>query len=135
MKTSKVTPSRTATSKQKKVTTKIIQLDVFRQPQQNETQKLVNTLWAAVSTSLWFHKTFTEKETQDYKELISEHFFNGKDIKKNIQRFNRAYLFSQTLCYTQAWQVYFKATGLFKHPLSKRFNRNSSLVRRSKSCA
>jgi hypothetical protein len=69
-------------SKQKEA--KIIRLK-FQQPHQRETNKLINGLWGAASSSLWFNKTFSEKEIEHYKELLGEHFLNGKDHKKNFR--------------------------------------------------
>jgi hypothetical protein len=83
MKTTQATSKRA--TKNKKQSAKIIQLTIFQQPQQKETAKLINTLWGAVSSCLWFHKMFSEKEIQHYKELIGEHFLNGKDSKKNFK--------------------------------------------------
>lgn len=71
--------------KNKKQGAKIIQLNIFQQPYQKETGKLINALWGAVSSSLWFNKTFSKKETDQYKELICEHFLNGKDSKRNFK--------------------------------------------------
>ena len=83
MKATKTTAKRAG--KNKKQSAKIIQLNIFQQPQQKETSKLINAVWGAVSSSLWFNKTFSEKETEQYKELIAEHFFNGKESKRNFK--------------------------------------------------
>ncbi len=83
MKATKTTVKRAG--KSKKQSAKIIQLNIFQQPQQKETTKLINAVWGAVSSSLWFNKTFSEKETEQYKELIAEHFFNGKESKRNFK--------------------------------------------------
>ncbi len=71
--------------KNKKQSAKIIPLNIFQQPQQKETAKLINAVWGAVSSSLWFNKTFNKNETDQYKELICEHFLNGKDSKRNFK--------------------------------------------------
>jgi hypothetical protein len=63
---------------------KIIRLK-FQQPHQRDLKKLINGLWGAASSSLWFNKSFSEKEVDQSKELISEHFLNGKDHKKNFK--------------------------------------------------
>lgn len=83
MKATKTTAKRTG--KNKKQSAKIIQLNLFQQPQQKETSKLINAVWGVVSSSLWFNKTFSEKETEQYKDLIGEHFFNGKEGKRNFK--------------------------------------------------
>lgn len=75
--------SRSANTKKKSA--KVIQLDIFRQPRQRETEKLINGIWAAAASALWFNKTFNAKEAELHKELISEHFFNGKETKKNFR--------------------------------------------------
>lgn len=64
---------------------KVIQLNAFQQPHQKETTKLINGLWGAASSSLWFNKTFSEKECEEYKELIGDYFYNGKDAKRNFK--------------------------------------------------
>ncbi len=71
--------------KNKKKAAKIIQLTLFQQPHQKQVTKLITAVWATVSSSLWFNKTFTAKETEQYKELIGEHFLNGKDTKRNFK--------------------------------------------------
>lgn len=71
--------------KSKKQSAKIIQLNIFQQPQQKETSKLVNAVWGAVSSSLWPYKTFENSEVDYFKELIGEHFLNGRDAKKNFK--------------------------------------------------
>ncbi|MCD6068900.1 MAG: hypothetical protein K0S33_3726 [Bacteroidetes bacterium] len=75
----------TKKTKGKQQDAKIIQLNMFRQPQQRETAKLINGVWGAASSSLWFSKSFSEKETEQYRELIAEHFYNGKDQKRNFR--------------------------------------------------
>lgn len=64
---------------------KIIQLNVFQQPHQKETAKLINAIWGAISSSLWPYKTFDNTEIEYFKELIGEHFLNGRDAKKNFR--------------------------------------------------
>ncbi len=65
--------------------TKVIQLNAFQQPDQVETDTLINSLWNVVQNSLWFHKDFTAKEKEKFKELIAEHFYNGKNSKSNFK--------------------------------------------------
>ncbi len=69
----------------KQTQAKVIQLNAFQQPHQKETSKLINAVWGAASSSLWFNKTFSEKESEQYKELIGDHFYNGKDAKRNFK--------------------------------------------------
>lgn len=64
---------------------KVIQLNAFRQPDQIETEKLVNGLWSVVQGSLWINRSFTTKETATLKELIADHFYNGKNKKQNFK--------------------------------------------------
>ena len=85
MKATQSTSTRGAKNKKQNKSAKIIQLNIFQQPQQKETTKLINAVWGAVSSCLWFNKTFSEKETAYYKELIGEHFFNGKEGKRNFK--------------------------------------------------
>lgn len=85
MKATQSTSTRGAKNKKQNKGAKIIQLNIFQQPQQKETTKFINAVWGVVSSCLWFNKTFSEKETAHYKELIGEHFFNGKDGKRNFK--------------------------------------------------
>lgn len=71
--------------KNKKQGAKIIQLNIFQQPHQRSVKKLIDGLWAVAATSLWFNKTFSESESESHKTLIGEHFFNGKESKRNFR--------------------------------------------------
>lgn len=73
------------TTRLKKQSAKIIQLNVFQQPQQRKTNALINAVWAAAQASLWFGKSFSVKEEEQLKELIAEHFFNGVDSRKTFK--------------------------------------------------
>lgn len=64
---------------------KVIQLNIFQQPQQRNVQKLIDGVWAAAVNSLWFYKTFSDKETETFKSLIAEHFYNNVDSKRNFR--------------------------------------------------
>lgn len=83
MKATTATTKHTGKSKSKGA--KIIQLNVFQQPHQKETAKLINAIWGAISSSLWPYKTFDNSEIEYFKELIGEHFLNGRDAKKNFK--------------------------------------------------
>lgn len=72
-------------AKRKTKAAKVIQLNIFQQPQQRNVQKLIDGVWAAAVNSLWFHKTFNEKETETFKSLIAEHFYNSNDSKRNFR--------------------------------------------------
>lgn len=72
-------------TKKKRSSAKIIQLNVFKQPHQNKTEHLVNTLWGAANTAFWFSGSFTEKEVNGFKTLIGEHFYNGKSTEQNFK--------------------------------------------------
>lgn len=82
MKTNPISKSKT---KQRKQGAKIIQLNVFQQPQQRKTNELIHAMWATAQASLWFGKSFSEKEEEQFKNLIAEHFFNGTDSRKNFK--------------------------------------------------
>jgi hypothetical protein len=70
----------------KKITkTKVIQLNVFRQPNQIETEQLINGLWNVAQSALWFNRNFSAKEKINLKELIADHFFNGRNNKTNFK--------------------------------------------------
>lgn len=77
--------SKSKTTPSKKQGAKIIQLNAFQQPQQRKTNELINGVWAAAQASLWFGKCFSEKEEEQFKDLIAEHFFNGLDSRKNFK--------------------------------------------------
>lgn|GEM_PF-924026 len=86
MKAKKAAQAQSAPIKtQRKKTAKIIQLDVFKQPHQTQTEALVNALWGAASSAFWFNKPFSEKEIASFKELLGEHFFNGKSSRQNFK--------------------------------------------------
>lgn len=76
---------RKAVIKTKASNKKTIQLNIFRQPNQIETEKLINGLWSVVKSSLWVNRIFTMKESEELKELIADHFFNGKNNKRNFK--------------------------------------------------
>lgn len=84
MKATKTAAQPAAKSKRKQ-SAKVIQLNVFQQPHQKETSKLINAIWGAVSTSLWPYKNFDKSEIDYFKELIGEHFLNGRDAKRNFK--------------------------------------------------
>ena len=69
----------------RKQSAKVIQLNIFQQPHQKQTSKLINAIWGAVSASLWPYKNFDKSEIDYFKELIGEHFLNGRDAKKNFK--------------------------------------------------
>ena len=82
----KMNVAKVATKSQRKSSSaKVIQLNIFQQPHQKETSKLINAIWGAVSTSLWPYKTFENSQIVQFKELIGEHFLNGRDAKKNFK--------------------------------------------------
>lgn len=64
---------------------KVIQLNVFRQPNQIEMDQLINGIWKVAQSALWFNKNFSPKEKEKLKELVAEHFYNGKNNKLNFQ--------------------------------------------------
>ncbi len=74
-----------AIRKQKKTSAKIIRLNTFKQPHQIQTETLVNALWGVASSAFWFNKAFTEPEITSFKELLGEHFFNGKSSQQNFK--------------------------------------------------
>ena len=79
-------PRLTATENQvHKKEAKIIQLYPFQQPRQKEITMLVNALWGVAASSFWFNKMFTAEEVDHYKQLIGEHFFNGRDARVNFK--------------------------------------------------
>lgn len=85
MKATQSTSKLGAKNKKQSKSAKIIQLNIFQQPQQKTNSKLVNAIWGAVSFSLWPYKTFDSSEVDYFKALIGEHFLNGRDAKKNFK--------------------------------------------------
>ncbi|MDP3146024.1 MAG: hypothetical protein Q8T03_13415 [Bacteroidota bacterium] len=64
---------------------KVIQLNVFRQPNQTETEQLIKAVLNVAQSALWFNKNFSSKEKENLKELIADHFYNGKNEKTNFK--------------------------------------------------
>ena len=64
---------------------KVIQLNVFRQPNQIETEQLINGIWNVAQGALWINRNFSYKEKESLKELIADHFYNGKSHKNNFK--------------------------------------------------
>jgi hypothetical protein len=83
MKARKSIPSKA--TKRRAQSAKVIQLNIFQQPQQRNVQKLINCVWAAAVNSLWFHKNFSESEIESFKALIAEHFYTAKNTKQNFK--------------------------------------------------
>lgn len=81
----KTTQKTSAKKQSKKKSAKIIQLNAFRQPYQANTNKLVNCLWNVAQAGLWPNQTFSEKEKSILKDLIADHFYNGKNNKRNFK--------------------------------------------------
>jgi hypothetical protein len=80
------TVQRTSVRKQgTKRSAKIIQLNAFHQPYTKGTNKLINCLWSVAQAGLWPNQTFSEKEKLALKELIADHFYNGKSNKRNFK--------------------------------------------------
>lgn len=65
--------------------TKVIQLNVFRQPDQIDADRLINALWNVMHGALWFNQDFSVKEKDNFKKLIADHFTNGKNDKRNFK--------------------------------------------------
>jgi hypothetical protein len=126
MKATKTTAKRTG--KSKKQSAKIIQLNIFQQPQQKETAKLINALWGAASSSLWFNKTFSEKETEQYKELIGEHFFNGKESKHNFKELIERICLEKRYVARKRGRYISKPQDYLNIHLSIRINRNCGMA-------
>lgn len=64
---------------------KVVQLNVFRQPNQAEADVLINGIWNVAQSALWFNRNFSIKEKENLKELISEHFSTGQNTKRNFK--------------------------------------------------
>jgi hypothetical protein len=80
------TTQRTSAKKQSsKRTGKIIQLNAFRAPETNDQNKFVNGLLNVAQAGLWPNQNLSEKEKSILKELIADHFLNGKSDKRNFK--------------------------------------------------
>ncbi len=80
------TTQRTAAKKQsRKRTSKIIQLNAFRTPYTKDTDKMITGLLNVAQAGLWPNQNFSEKEKTVFKELIADHFSNGKSDKRNFK--------------------------------------------------
>lgn len=64
---------------------KVIQLNAFRQPNQILMEKLINGVWNVAQSALWFNRNFNKKENEVLKELLAEHFYNGKKSQTNFK--------------------------------------------------
>jgi len=56
----------------------------FKQPAQQELEKLSRGLWQLAKTSLWQGQNFTKKQEAVFSGQIAEHFYNGKSQKQNF---------------------------------------------------
>lgn len=72
-------------SKSNKSKGKTIQLNIFQQPNQTETEHLINGLFNVARGALWLNKNFTAKEKENLKELLADHFYNGKTNKRTFK--------------------------------------------------
>lgn len=80
------TTQRTSARKQsKKRSAKVIQLNAFRSPYTKDQNKLIDGLWNVAQAGLWPNKAFSEKEKSALKELIADHFANGKSDKRTFK--------------------------------------------------
>ena len=70
-----------AIRKTKSKETKVIQLKVIRGGTSREANKLINASWAVVQSALWNSRHFSPNEVAQLKELLADHYDNGKSIK------------------------------------------------------
>jgi hypothetical protein len=64
---------------------KVIPLYGFRGMHSPETKKLVDCIWNISNSALWLNKHFNLKEKENLKELIAQHFYNGKSSQLNFK--------------------------------------------------
>jgi len=69
---------------QRRKTAKIIQLNIFSPLRQPGNKKLITGLWHIAKAALWNKEEFSEKETAQFKELLSEHFLNDQSAQFNF---------------------------------------------------
>ena len=72
-------------SKKSKKTIKQSPLKVIYSKSTDDTEKLVHGIWMTAYTAFWNNKRFTIPEIQELKKLISEHFENNKNNKRNFK--------------------------------------------------
>lgn len=70
---------------EKKKAAKVIQLKLIKGGRTPELDKLVHGLWTLAYSALWNNKEFSIYETEELKELLSEHFENNKNSKRNFK--------------------------------------------------
>jgi hypothetical protein len=51
---------------------------------QKEMKQFIAGIWHVASITLWPTRAFSDSETEKCKELIAEHFYNGKNHKQNF---------------------------------------------------
>lgn len=68
-----------------KTRAKVIHLEAFRQPTEILTDKLINCLWHVAKGSLWMNCDYSSEEISHFKELLAQHFYNGKNSKQNFR--------------------------------------------------
>lgn len=70
---------------QKKKEAKVIQLKLIKGGRTPDLDKLVHGLWTLAYSSLWNNREFSINETEQLKDLLSEHFENNKNCKRNFK--------------------------------------------------
>ncbi len=70
-----------AIRKTKSKETKVIQLKVIRGGKSYEDDKLINASWTVAQSALWNSRPFSRNEIAQLKELIADHYDNGKSIQ------------------------------------------------------
>jgi hypothetical protein len=71
--------------KQKSENLKGNQLNLFNINRNYRLEQLSEALWKVCHATFWNHKEFSLKQQEEFKTLITEHFLNGKNEKRNFK--------------------------------------------------
>jgi hypothetical protein len=104
---------KTKSNTQKTSSAKIIPLHGFPAEHSPETKKLIDGIWSISHSALWLNKHFSLKEKKHLKELIAEHFCNGKSPERNFKEL------TELICLLKRHAIQDKPPGWLgiEHPL------------------
>lgn len=64
---------------------KIPVLKIIKGGKNPDSEKHIDAIWTVAYSALWNNRTFTRKETDQFKKLIADHFNNGKKAKTTFK--------------------------------------------------
>jgi len=68
----------------RKIKTATPHLRVIKGGKSNPNNNTVENTWIFIHAALWCNNEFSEHETEIFKSLIAEHFYNSKNSKRNF---------------------------------------------------